>query len=90
MACCADVDGERPLGKLAAATFEQLWEGELMTQYRLWHIEGRFSRMPKCDSCGGIGWIEMSPAEIEAFLKEVGRPELLEPYLRRTGRLTDA
>ena len=90
MACCADVDGEIPVGSLKDATFQELWEGELMTQYRLWHIQGRFERMPKCQSCGGIGWISMTPEEIQAYLTEVGREDLMETFLRRTGRLTHA
>ena len=89
MACCADVDGEIPVGNLSDHTFQEMWEGALMTRYRLWHIEGRFDQMPKCEGCGGIGWIDMSPEEIRAWLIEVGREELYEPYLRRIGRLSE-
>lgn len=85
MACCADVDGEIPVGSLKEHTFQELWEGELMNRYRLWHIEGRFEAMPKCLSCGGIGWITMSPEEIRQWLSEVGRLDLYEVYRRRMG-----
>ena len=43
-ACCADVDGEIEVGSLHDHSFEELWEGPLMTQYRLWHIQGEFER----------------------------------------------
>lgn len=86
MACCADVDGEIPLGSLQDHSFLELWEGELMTQYRLWHIEGAFEAMPKCFNCGGINWIQMGSEEIRTYLEEVGRLDLYPAYLRRVGR----
>ena len=56
MACCADVNGEIPLGNLRDADFEDIWDGALMTRYRMWHIEGSFWNMPKCLNCGGINY----------------------------------
>lgn len=83
MACCADVDGEIPVGNLREATFEELWEGPLMTRYRLWHIEGRFENIPKCLACGGINFYKMTPEEIHDYLEEQGRLDLYPLYRQR-------
>jgi radical SAM protein with 4Fe4S-binding SPASM domain len=81
--CCADVDGEIDVGNLRDGTFDELWFGEAMTRYRLWHIEGRFEEMPKCWSCGGINFYKMSPDEVSAYLDDVGRPDLWPVYRGR-------
>ena len=86
MACCADVDGEIPLGNLKDATFEELWFGPTMTEYRLLHIEGRFGGMPKCEECGGINFYKMDDDEVRAFLDENGRMDLWDAYRERMGR----
>lgn len=83
MACCADVDGQIEVGNLKDATFEQLWEGPRMTQYRVWHILGEFEKIPKCLYCGGINFYKMEPEEIREYLEEIGRPELYEVYRNR-------
>ena len=83
MACCADVGGEIPLGNLHDADFEELWDGPLMTQYRLWHIEGAFWKMPKCLNCGGINYHKFDDQEVEAFLERKGHAELWPVYAAR-------
>lgn len=83
MACCADVDGQIEVGNLKEKSFEELWEGPLMTRYRLWHIEGDFEQMPKCFHCGGINFYKMTPEEIHDYLEEVGRLDLYEGYVQR-------
>lgn len=85
MACCADVDGEIPLGNLGEHDFDALWFGERMTQYRLLHIEGRFDEMPKCGDCGGIHFYKLDPDEVQQWLAEVGRLDLWPAYQRRIG-----
>lgn len=85
MACCADVDGEIPLGNLAEAPFDALWFGERMTQYRLLHIEGRFDAMPKCGDCGGINFYRMDADEVHAWLRSVDRLDLWPAFRRRVG-----
>ena len=86
MACCADVDGHIQVGNLRDHTFQELWEGENMNRYRVWHIVGEFHQIPTCEGCGGIGWIEMSDDEIHQWLEETGHLDLLPVYLRRMGR----
>lgn len=85
MACCADVDGEIAVGNLRDADFDELWFGPQMTEYRLLHIEGRFEAIPKCWNCGGINFYKMEPSEVQAYLDEVGRPDLWPVYVRRMG-----
>lgn len=85
MACCADVDGEIPLGNLRDADFDALWFGETMTRYRLLHVEGRFDGMPKCWDCGGIHFYKLEPDEIRAWLRDVGRDDLWPTYCARMG-----
>jgi len=85
MACCADVDGEILIGNVKNDTFQALWEGKKMTQYRLWHIEGAFHKIPKCLNCGGINWIQMDREEIRNYLEEIGQPSLYGIYLARLG-----
>lgn len=85
MACCADVDGEIPVGNLRDASFEALWFGERMRAYRLLHVQGRFDAMPKCGDCGGINFYKMDPGEVLAFLAEEDRMDLWEAYRRRLG-----
>ena len=83
MACCADVDGQIEVGNLRDASFEQLWEGPAMTQYRLWHIQGDFEQMPKCFHCGGINFYKMTPEEIHDYLEEIDRLDLYDAYAAR-------
>ncbi len=85
MACCADVDGEISVGSLRDATFDQLWFGPTMTNYRMLHIEGRFEEIPKCWSCGGINFYKMSPEEVRAYLKDNDRLDLWPTYSERMG-----
>lgn len=85
MTCCADVDGEIEVGNLADADFADLWFGPRMTRYRLWHVAGEFEKMPKCHSCGGIGFYDLTPDEVREFLRSVGREDLFPAYLRRVG-----
>jgi radical SAM protein with 4Fe4S-binding SPASM domain len=83
--CCADVDGDIEVGNLRDADFAELWFGETMTRYRLWHIEGRFELMPKCWSCGGINFYKMTADEVRAYLVEVERTDLWPVYAARMG-----
>jgi radical SAM protein with 4Fe4S-binding SPASM domain len=85
MACCADIDGEISVGSLRDATFDELWFGEAMTNYRMLHIEGRFEEIPKCWSCGGINFYKMSPEEVRAYLDDNGRLDLWPAYTERMG-----
>jgi radical SAM protein with 4Fe4S-binding SPASM domain len=85
MACCADVDGEIPVGNLRDASFDELWFGAAMNRYRLLHIEGRFDAMPKCWDCGGINFYKMSPEEVRSWLAEVGRLDMWPKYAKRIG-----
>lgn len=88
MACCADLENNIKVGNLREASFRELWQGERMTQYRLWHIAGEFHRMPACESCAGINFYTLTDSDIQAYLEEVGRVDLYEMYLRRLGRGT--
>lgn len=85
MACCADVDGEISVGSLRDATFDELWFGPTMTNYRMLHIEGRFEEIPKCWSCGGINFYKMSPEEVRAYLDDNDRLDLWPAYTERMG-----
>ncbi|MCP4868227.1 MAG: hypothetical protein GY898_05865 [Proteobacteria bacterium] len=85
MACCADIDGEISVGSLRDATFDELWFGDVMTNYRMLHIEGRFEEIPKCWSCGGINFYKMSAEEVRAYLDENGRLDLWPAYTDRMG-----
>lgn len=83
--CCADVAGEIRVGNLRDATFAELWFGETMNRYRLWHVEGRFEEMPRCQACGGINFYKMGPEEVRAWLDEVGRLDAWPAYAARMG-----
>ena len=85
MACCADVDGDIAVGNLRDASFDALWFGETMTQYRLLHIAGEFEKIPKCWSCGGINFYKMSAEEVRAYLDDVDRLDLWPRYADRMG-----
>ncbi len=85
MTCCADVEGEIPVGNLRDADFDALWFGETMTRYRLLHIQGRFGEMPKCLHCGGINFYSMEPAEVRTYLESIGRGDLYPAYASRIG-----
>ncbi len=85
MACCADVDGEISVGNLRDHSFDELWFGPTMTDYRLLHIAGRFEEIPKCWACGGINFYKMSPDEVRGYLEEVDRLDLWPQYTARMG-----
>jgi len=84
--CCADLDGQIPLGNTRETPFSQLWNGETMKQYRILHIEGRFDEMPVCGPCTGFNWYEQTPAEIEDWLRSVGREDVIPTYRARMGQ----
>ena len=62
--CCADLQGELILGKLAEEGFRALWEGPRATRTRMDHLAGRFSGV--CAGCGGINWYDLDPDRVQA------------------------
>lgn len=50
--CCLDEHLENRLGNLRQTPLHALWDSEQINQWRLAHIEGRFSDSgPLCDRC---------------------------------------
>ena len=50
--CCLDEHLENKLGNLSQQNLREIWEGKMINEWRIAHIEGRFSQSgPLCDRC---------------------------------------
>ena len=78
MVCCADVDGAIAVGNVSEDGFVKLFNGPEMTRIRLAHLTGKLGRLPFCQACGGFTYYELSEEQIRAYLKSVGRLDLLD------------
>ena len=83
--CCADVEGEVRVGNLADADLNELWNGDTMRRYRVWHIKGEFHRMPKCASCGGINFYKLTAEQVRQWCEENQEMEAYKAYAERMG-----
>lgn len=70
MMCCADLQGELDLGNVAEHGFRALWEGDVALRRRLAHIRGAFEEVGPCGSCGGINWVQTTPEQVAATLRQ--------------------
>ena len=83
--CCMDPERELAIGNIKRTPLSELWKGKKITQYRIWHIKGEFDKMPKCMFCNNLDSPKMSDEEIIEYLKEIGREDLIKPFLDRIG-----
>lgn len=87
--CCFDPAMQMPLGNLRRQPFDELWYGDAANAIRLAHIEGRFGDVVtrdgfrKCLKCPGYDTPVLSDDECLAFLRAIGRAELMPVYLER-------
>ena len=81
--CCKDVSMELCLGNINEEPFERLWCSESANRLRLAHITGNLSEFPKCLCCNNLDSPIVDDAQIEAFLKSIGREELFMDYKER-------
>ena len=70
--CCLDEQLVNKIGNIRQNTLAELWYGKTMNQWRLAHVEGRFSESgPLCDRCNwrsaGAYPEEKSKNWLEAF-----------------------
>ncbi len=49
--CCNDFDGRFPLGDLTYQTIKEIWQGEIINDYRKAHLNSDFSSLPICKKC---------------------------------------
>ncbi len=90
--CCFDGMMNLSLGNVKEHSFEELWYGDAANEIRLKHIRGEFDKIltrkgyAKCLHCKGYDTPQITDEEIITFLKAIGRPEEIEPYLKRVGK----
>ena len=63
MYCCADLDGQMPLGSLHTHRFKDLWLFSEARTRRQQHLQGTF--LDKCSQCGGINWYALPSHSVE-------------------------
>ncbi|MDD2716194.1 MAG: SPASM domain-containing protein [Candidatus Wallbacteria bacterium] len=82
-ACCTDFKARQKLGNVKDSGIWAIWTGELLEQYRIWHILGEFHRIPVCAGCRNQAFHSISDEEITAYLKDIQRDDLITKYLER-------
>lgn len=67
--CCLDEHLANKIGNIRQKSLAELWYGTLMNQWRVAHIEGRFSESgPLCDSCNWRSAGAYPPEKAQAWL----------------------
>lgn len=67
--CCLDEQLANKIGNIRQKSLAELWYGTLMNQWRVAHIEGRFSESgPLCDSCNWRSAGAYPPEKAQAWL----------------------
>lgn len=49
--CCQDYNGNYILGNIYKQTLKEIWQGEIIKEYRRLHSEGKFYELPICRNC---------------------------------------
>jgi len=88
-ACCIDFKAKQSLGNVYEQGLWNIWTGDKLKQYRIWHILGEFHKIPICAKCKNQPFHSISDDEIVEYLKNIDREDLIKPYLDRvTGKVT--
>lgn len=53
--CCYDAEGEMIVGNVLRNTLKEIWKGEALKSFRMYHLNGDFESLPLCSRCKG--WI---------------------------------
>ncbi len=49
--CCCDWNGEAVIGNVKNQPLSNIWKNDLITDYRLCHLGGRYDKLPLCAKC---------------------------------------
>ena len=49
--CCGDHKALNPLGDIQKMSLREIWQSDLLEQYRLLHLENRSNQIPACSIC---------------------------------------
>ena len=79
--CCTDFRLLMALGNINEQSLEEIWFGKKATELRLMHIKGEQEKILSCKYC--IRDFPMPDEEVVAYLKYIGREDLIKPYLER-------
>ncbi|MCK9224760.1 MAG: radical SAM protein [Candidatus Muirbacterium halophilum] len=79
--CCIDTMRDLKIGNLSENTLYNLWSNDKCHNYRLAHIKGDLTSMPKCQHCNNLDSPEISKKEITDYLKKYGYENYLD-YLK--------
>ncbi len=75
--CCIDTLRELSLGNINDSSIINLWNSPLNHSYRLDHIKGDLSRLPRCINCNNLDSPDISIDELERYLKHFGHKDHL-------------
>jgi wyosine [tRNA(Phe)-imidazoG37] synthetase (radical SAM superfamily) len=90
--CCMDPGLALSLGNFKDKTFEELWMGDKVHQWRLHHIRGEFEKVFgeradktifSCEGCPGIRFPPVTDEEIIKYLEITEEHDDILPYLER-------
>jgi radical SAM protein with 4Fe4S-binding SPASM domain len=76
--CCLDDIFFYSMGNLNEKSFDDIWYGKKMDEFRKKHIEGKFDELltntgeQKCKNCIGYFWPKISDQEIEEYKRDKG------------------
>lgn len=86
-ACCIDFKTRQALGNVEEIGLWNIWIGEKLKQYRIFHILGEFYKIPICSLCKNQPFHSISDEEIIEYLNSINRKDLINIYLKRIGKL---
>ena len=74
LTCCLDEHMENKLGNLGSQSLQEIWQGKTLNEWRIAHIEGRFSESgPLCDRCNWKSAGTYPREKAQNWLKEYRR-----------------
>lgn len=88
-ACCIDFKAQMELGNAKEEGLWNIWTGARLRQFRLWHLMGKFHKIPVCAPCRNQPFHYYSDGEIGAWLRDENLDHMIVPVLKRLGRIAN-
>jgi len=82
--CCSDFDMSMSYADFKKDSIEEILDGEIISRYRMYHLEGKFEYLDDCSRCGNFDSPNLRMSEIYNYLKRKNVPkEKIKKILKR-------